>query len=174
MMIDNEPKDPRNDPRIISALKSHNLLHSGLSVAINSITIAGTQLTFKYTVTNQDESDLLILDPEKTGTNLFHYFTNGLSLRTLTYEEVFSSQIVPLAPTPWDSWSTSWLSELKAGASRQFTLNYSMNAPINPGNYNASFEFPGLTHGVTKDQLVQSNARIWIGDIFLNGKIIIP
>jgi hypothetical protein len=173
MTIDNKPKDPRNDPRIISALIDHNLLHSGLSVSINSINIIGTQLTFKFTVTNQDVSDLLILDLDKTGPNLFHYFTNGLSLRKLTYEEVFSSQISPTIPSPWNSWSTSWLSELKSGDSRQFTVNYSITSPINPGDYNASFEFPGLTYGVTKDQLFQSNNRIWIGDIRLTKKITI-
>lgn len=171
MTIDNKPSDPRNDPRIISALKDHNLLHSGLSVSINSINIVGAQLTFKFTVTNQDISDLLILDLDKTGPNLFHYFTNGLSLRKLTYEEVFSSQITPQIPSPQNSWKTDWLSKLKSGDSRQFTVNYSINSPINPGDYNASFEFPGLTHGVTKDQLFQDNIRIWIGDIFVNKKI---
>jgi len=167
MTIDNKPKDPRNDPRIISALKDHNLLHSGLSVLINSIDIVGTQLTFKFTVTNQDESDLLILDLEKTGPNLFHYFTNGLTIRKLTYEEVFSSQIAPENPVPWDSWKTDWLSELKSGGSRQFTINYTINSIINPGKYYIMFEFPGLTHGVTKDQLFQNNTRIWLGDIFM-------
>jgi hypothetical protein len=174
MTIDNKPKDPRNDPRFISALKDHNLLHSGLSVSINSINMVGTQLTFKFTVTNQDESDLLILDLEKTGPNLFHYFTNGLSIRKLTYEEVFSSQIAPQTPSPWNSWKTDWLSELKSGDTRHFTINYTINSPLNPGEYNALFEFPGLTYGVTKDQLFQDNNRIWIGDIFVTKKIIIP
>ena len=174
MTIDNKPKDPRNDPRFISALKDHNLLHSGLSVSINSINMVGTQLTFKFTVTNQDESDLLILDLEKTGPNLFHYFTNGLSIRKLTYEEVFSSQIAPQTPSPWNSWKTDWLSELKSGDTRHFTINYTINFPLNPGVYNAMFEFPGLTHGVTKDQLFHDNDRIWIGDIFVTKKIIIP
>ena len=174
MTFDNKPKDPRNDPRFISALKDHNLLHSGLSVSINSINMVGTQLTFKFTVTNQDMSDLLILDLEKTGPNLFHYFTNGLSIRKLTYEEVFSSQIVPQTPSPWNSWKTDWLSELKSGDTRQFTINYTINSPLNPGEYNAMFEFPGLTYGVTKDQLFHDNNRIWIGDIFMTKKISIP
>jgi hypothetical protein len=173
MTIDNKPKDPRNDPRIISSLKDHNLLHSGLSVLINSIDIIGTQLAFKFTVTNQDESNLLILDLNKTGPNLFHYFTNGLTIKKLTYEDVFSSQFVPETPSPWNNWKTNWLSELKSGESRQFTINYTINSTIYPGEYYALFEFPGLTHGVTKDQLFQKNIRIWIGDIFLTKKIII-
>lgn len=165
LTIDNKPQDTRNDPSIIFALKEHNLLHSGLSVSINSINITGTQLTFNFSVTNQDVSDLLILDVDKTGLNLFHYFTNGLSLRKLTYEEVFSSQIAPETPTPWNSWKTDWLSELKSGETRQFTINYTINSPISPGEYNALFEFPGLANQVTKDQLHQDNKRIWLGDI---------
>ena len=140
LTIDNEPKDPRNDPRLISELINHNLLHSGLSVMINSIDIVGSQLAFKFTITNQDESNLLILDLDKTGLNLFHYFTNGLTIRKLTHEEVFSSQIVPEIPSPRDSWKTNWLSELKSGESKQFTLNYTLNSSINPGEYLALFE----------------------------------
>jgi hypothetical protein len=171
--IDNKPIDTRNDPRIISALKEHNLLHSGLSIEINSIDIAGTQLVFKFTITNHDSSDLLILDPDKTGPGLFHYFTNGLSLRKLSYEEAFSSKIEVAPPSPWNSWKTDWLSELKSGDSKQFTINYTLESSISPGEYNALFEFPGLAFQVTRDQLCQNNKRIWLGDIQLNEKIVI-
>ena len=171
--IDNQPRDTRNDPRIISALKEHNLLHSGLSLSINSIGIKGAQLTFKFTVTNLDMSDLLILDLDKTGPNLFHYFTNGLSIRKLAYEEVFSSNIQSQIPSPWDSWEPDWLSELKSGDSRQFTIKYTLGSSINPGEYRASFVFPGLAFQVTKDQLYQRNKRIWLGDIQVTKKIII-
>lgn len=71
--IDNQPQDKRNDPRIISALKDHNLLHSGLSGEIKSIIRNGTQLTFSFVVSNKDESDLLILDPLRMGPKLFHF-----------------------------------------------------------------------------------------------------
>ena len=171
MTFDDQPADPRNDPRIISALAAHGLLHSGLSAAINSVDIAGTQLTFKFTVTNVDITDLLIIDLEKTGPDLFHYFTNGLSIRNVSHEEVFSSQIQPETPSPWNSWKSEWLSALKSGDSRQFTIIYSINAPLNPGEYTASFEFPGVSLGVTHDQLFQSNGRIWIGDVSVNKKI---
>ncbi len=172
MAVDNKPEDPRNDTRIISALSDHNLLHSGLSISFNSIDFEGGQLIFKFTVTNQDVSDLLIIDPDKTGLNLFHYFTNGLIIRQLTNEEVFSAHIVPEIPSPWNSWKTDWLSELKSGETRQFTINYSINSPLVPGEYIASFEYPGLALGVTIDNLFQGDNRIWIGDISIFRKII--
>jgi hypothetical protein len=160
--------DIRNDPRMIDILKQHDLLHSGLSVSSSSIEITGAQLSFKFTVSNQDQSDLMIIDLDKTGPNLFHYFTNGLRIYDLAHNEVFSSNIQHQAPDPWNSWKIDWLSELKSGDSREFTINYTINNPINPGEYDTYFEFPGLAHQVTKDQLYQGNSRIWLGDITHN------
>ncbi|MCK9414667.1 MAG: hypothetical protein M0Q53_20365 [Prolixibacteraceae bacterium] len=144
-----EKPDIRNNPRIIDILKQHDLLHPGLVISSSSIEISGTQLTFKFTVTNQDQSDLMIIDFDKTGPNLFHYFTNGLRIYDLAHNEVFSSNIQHLAPNPWNSWKSEWLSELKSGDSKQFTINYTINNPINPGEYDTTFKFPGLAYQVT-------------------------
>jgi hypothetical protein len=169
----NSDPDLRNDPQLIQSLKVHDLLHSGLSVVINSLVINGTQLSFSFTVTNQDKSDLLIIDLDKTGVNLFHYFTNGLIIRNLNNDIVFSSNVEYETPSPWNSWKIEWLSQLKSGESKQFTINYTISALINPGEYNALFEFPGLEFQVAKEQLFQTGGRIWLGDIQTNKKITI-
>ena len=171
--IDNKP-DVRNSPRIIELLKEHDLLHSGLSGSINSIELNDTQLSFKFTVVNHDLTDLLIIDLNKTGPNLFHYFTNGLYIRDLTHKEVFSSNINHQKPEPWNTWKTEWLSPLKSGDSLSFTINYAIETPISPGEYNALFEFPGLAYQVSKDQLFQGKNRIWLGDITLRKRLTIP
>lgn len=165
--------DVRKDPRLIEILKQNNLFHSGLTISSSSIEITGTQLTFKFTVTNKDESDLLIFDINKTGPNLFHYFTNGLFIYDLSHNEVFASTIQHQAPDPWDSWNIDWLSELKSGDSKEFTINYIINTPLNPGVYYTTFEFPGLAHQVTIEQLHQGTARVWLGDIELGKTITI-
>jgi hypothetical protein len=165
--------DPRNDPQFIQSLKEHNLLHSGLSVLINPLVINGNQLSFSFTVTNHDLSDLLIIDPDKTGPNLFHYFTNGLIIRNLNYDIVFSSNIEYATPSPWNSWKIEWLSLLRSGESRQFTINYTIGTPINPGEYNALFVFPGLEFQVKREELFQAGGRIWLGDVQANKKITI-
>jgi hypothetical protein len=163
-----------NDPRLINALKNNGLLHSGISVRIDKIEIIETHLYFSFTVNNYDQTSLLILDPDKMGAGLFHYFTNGLSISTADYDEVFSSSIVYQTPEPWNSWKIGWLSELKSGESRQFTINYSTDTPVDPGEYKAFFEFPGLSFQITKDQLYQGARRIWLGDILAAKNIIIP
>lgn len=169
-----EKPDIRNDPRLIAILKDQNLLHSGLAISASSIEITGTNLTFKFTITNHDQSDLMIIDPDKTGPNLFHYFTNGLYINDMNHSEAFSSTIAPQIPDPWNSWKLDWLSELKAGDSKQFIINYTINTPLNKGEYYATFSFPGLGFQVTKDQLLQGNNRIFLGDIQVANKITIP
>ena len=166
--IDDQPQDSRNDLRLISALKDHNLLHSGLSGQINNITVNDTHLTFSFIITNYDSSDLLILDPEKTGPRLFHYFTNAPVFYNITQNKVFSYNTDYQAPSPWDKWDMDWLSTLKSGDSRQFTFYYTINTPLTPGDYKISYEFPGLSKQIPIDQLFQGNTRIWLGDITLS------
>ena len=169
--IDNQPQDSRNDSRLISALKDHQLLHSGLSAEILDILVKDYHLTFSFIVTNYDNSDLLILDPEKTGPRLFHYFTNAPVFYNITQNKVFSYNTDYQVPTPWNSWDPDWLSELKSGDSRQFTFDYTINSPLTPGDYRISYEFPGLSNQITINQLFQGNNRIWLGDIPLTKNI---
>jgi hypothetical protein len=171
--MDKKP-DIRNCPRIVELLNNHNLLHSGLSGTVDFVELSGNQLSFGFTVKNHDNDDLLIIDLNKTGPNLFHYFTNGLYLRGLNNNVAFSSNVIHQKPEPWNSWSSEWLSILKSGEFKSFTINYTIETPINPGEYNASFEFPGLAYQVSKGQLYQANGRIWLGDINLKREITIP
>jgi hypothetical protein len=169
--IDDQPEDTRNDKRIISALKEHNLLHSGLSAEIKNIVINGSQLTFSFIVTNKDKTDLLILDPEKMGPNLFHYFTNEPIFFNISQKKLFFCSIEHQILSPWNSWNLGWLTELKSGDSKQFTFKYAIDSPFTPGDYKVSFEFPGLSNQITKDQLYQGNNRIWLGDITMTLKL---
>ena len=149
------------------------MFHSGLAISESSIEIAGTQLTFSFTITNKDESDLLIIDIKKTGPELFHYFTNGLYIRDKDYNELFSSNIQHQKPEPWNSWNIDWLSQIKSGESREFIINYTITEAIPSGEYVASFEFPGLSNQVSLEQLYQGTDRIWLGGISFKKRIIV-
>ncbi len=173
LWMGNQP-DMRNSPRLIEILKEHNLLHSGLSGEVDFVELNANVLSFGFTVTNHDHTDLLIIDINKTGPALFHYFTNGLYLRDQDHNEVFSSTIEHQTPEPWNGWKPEWLSVIKSGESMSFIINYPLDTPVNPGEYRLLFEFPGLAFQVSKDNLFQGNDRIWLGDITLRKKITIP
>jgi hypothetical protein len=158
--------DIRDDPRIIAALKEHDLLHSGLSVAINTLVMNSTGISFSFTVTSNDQSDLLFIDPDKTGVSLFHYFTNGLLISDVKDNSVvFENSITPVKPDPWNGWKPEWLSVIKPGESKTFVFSYPLLSSIKSGDYRAYFEFPGFHFQISKEQLNQHNGRIWMGEI---------
>lgn len=155
-----------NNSRLTDLLNRNNLLHSGLAVSSVSASVAGSELAFSFTLTNMDQTGLLILDPEKTGPGLFRYFTNGLYLYdTENNNEVFADNIQHLTPEPWNSWNIEWLTALGAGQSKGFTFTYTLSAPLQPGEYRALFEYPGLSFQVARDELFQNGARVWLGEI---------
>ncbi len=170
----NSKPDLRNDPGIIQLLNQHHILHSGLAISDISIKIAGPQLSFRFSISNQDRSDLLIIDINKTGPKLFHFFTNGLYIYDSSNNEVFSSTIQHQDPNSWNDWKIDWLTEIKSGESKAFTIDYPINNPIATGEYTVRFEFPGLGHQVTKDQLYQGTDRIWLGGVLIKQQILIP
>jgi hypothetical protein len=167
--------DVRNNPRIMSVFSRYNLLHNGLSVTSGSVETGGAgQLVFHFTVKNFDKSDLRIIDINKTGPNLFHYFTNGLYIYDSEDNEVFTSTINVQQADPWDSWSDNWLSTIKTGESKDFTITYPLNKTIGPGDYRISFMFPGFSYQISRDQLYQGDSRIWMGSVSFRKHIAIP
>ena len=161
----NDQPDLRNDPRIIQNLKKRDLLHSGLSVALNPPEISGPLCRLSFTVTNMDKSVLLILDPDKMGHRLFHYFTNGLYLLNLANNTVINSVLESQTPVPWNGWSMDWLTQLNPGETKNYTVSYSFDTIIGTGDYLAFLEYPGLSYQVSSFDLFQAKGRIWLGNI---------
>lgn len=157
--------DLRNDPRLIGALKDRNLLHSGLLLTINSIDCKSAQITFSFSITNKDQSALLILDPQKMGLNLFHYFTNGLIIKDKPYTRSITVKITSQTPSPWNGWKSEWFSRMATDETKTFIIDYPLDSPLSPGAYNVSFEYPGLAFQVNKEELQQNTGRIWLGSL---------
>ena len=157
--------DLRNDPRIIQSLKEKGILHSGLIVEISSLEISGTLARLSVIVTNMDKSDLMILDPDRMGHKLFHYFTNGLYLRDAAGTKMITTVLEFQTPVPWNGWSKDWLTQLSPGASKMFTVTYTFEEAVTPGSYSAWFVYPGLSSQVDLNELIQTSGRIWLGDI---------
>jgi len=165
--------DPRNDPRLISAFKEKGLLHSGLSLFIESLSVSGTTVNFSCIVTNHDESDLYIFDYNKMGPALFHFYTNGLIMVNKDQPEIIYCITNPRGPVPYDSWKMEWLSLLKSGKSVRLNIDYSIENPLKKGNYVAYFTFPGLTYQISRSDINQPMGRIWLGKVTGTRKVTI-
>jgi hypothetical protein len=169
----NNNKDLRNDPRFIKSLSDRNLLHSGLAVKISKIESNGSLISFTFTVTNMDNANLLILDPDLVGVNVFHYFTNGLSIKNISTGATTHVTIPPKAPVPLNGFLPTWLSSLSPTTTKSYTFLYSLGSALSPGEYSVTFLYPGLTSQVDIMNLYQKGTRIWLGDLTVTGKMTI-
>ncbi len=168
-----DPVDPRLDPRVEEALKKYSQFHAGLACEIVAVRSSepghvGLELELK----NEDSFDYCFLDPDKMGPGLFHYYTNGLTLRDVSMES-FTHQTEVIHPDPWDSWDTAWLSVIESGETVSRTISYTDFDPLPPGAYTALFRFPGLCHNVQKEDLEQTGGRLWLGDLDLQQLLIV-
>lgn len=163
--IDTIVKDKRSDPRIISALKQHNQYRDGLTCEIVSVEkTSGNGVVLELELMNKGVDDLLFLDPEKMGLELFHYFTTGLFLSNNSGRN-YAHQISVNHPDPWDSWNINWLSVIKSEEVKIISIEYSRFDAMPSGVFEASFNYPGLGFQISEDELLQAKGRIWLGDM---------
>ena len=163
--------DPRNDERIINVLKKSGQYRAGLTCNIITIQkLSSNTVKIEIQLTNHDLDNLLYLDPNKMGLGLFHYFTNGLILRDLSYNS-YSHKLTKLQPEPWNSWNIEWLSIIKSNETKTISIIYDNFETTPVGQYEANFIFPGLTYQIDKSNLNQDNGRIWLGKIQMKKKI---
>ena len=158
--------DPRNDKRIIGALKKYGQYHEGMSFEIQSVTKSNNKMILTAELYNPDTFAYYYLDPDKMGIGLFHYFTNGLSLGDQNHNYYTHKEVV-ITPEPWDSWDKNWMSLIKSGERKRIIIEYNNFEEIPPGNYMAHFSFPGLPFITEKKEIQQADGRIWLGGIYV-------
>ena len=172
-LMTGEGSDSREDPRIVDALKKYGQYREGLHCEISSCNYSAPgKVILKLELSNRDEVNYYYLDPEKMGLGLFHYFTNGLTLRDVEERQSYTNQTEHLSPYPWDSWDMDWMSLLEGGSSVTITLEYKNFDSVPSGSYLARFRFPGLAH-VERDQLAQRHGQIWLGKLELKSEVVI-
>jgi len=161
--IAGQEADLRGDEKILDALRKNNQLRQGLVcelVAIDKTATGGVSV--ELSLTNKDSEDLLYLDPEKMGNGLFHYFTNGLILWDSDYRQLTHHVSVEAAD---NNLSLEWLSVLAGNETKMISINYDSFDLIAPDQYTASFSFPSPGNLVTRNEVRQTDGRIWLGTI---------
>ena len=156
-------EDPREDVRVAKALLRYEQFHPGLACEIVEIRrVEAGHLELELELRNEDVYPYLYPDPEKMGSALYHYFTNGLSLRDAN-EVNYYHEMVPESPDPEGEWNPEWLSVIGSGANVRLIIDYPHFNEVPPGEYRAWFRFPGENYHLTRDDLVQEQGRIWMG-----------
>jgi hypothetical protein len=160
--------DPRDDKRIIAALKKYRQYHEGLHCKIQSIQVSNGKVVLNFELSNPDTFDYYYLDPNKMGFGLFHYFTNGPTFLDDPPTKYYTHKETIIHHDPWNSWKKEWLTLIKSGESKNISITYNQFDVMPAGKYRMYFEFPGLTNGISQKDLTLENGRIWLGSIGVN------
>ena len=163
--VGNSNDDPRNDSRIIEALRKYNQYKKGLSSEILSVQkLTDNKVKITLGLTNLDSDNLLYLNPYKMGLELFHYFTNGLIIKD-SQNNSYTHKLTIEEPEPWDSWKTDWLTVIKGNETKTISVIYNDFDILPSGEYTALFNYPGLSSQIEKEELKQNSGRIWLGQL---------
>ena len=164
-----EENDTRQNETVKSALKRAGLYHAGLSVQLMDIQMLENAdiatIMYDIRITNNDVNDLLVLDPDKMGVDLYHYFTIGPvlahSIKQLNYQ-AHHRNVSP--PSESEDWETAWFSAIKSGQSRSWSITLKGYDKIESGIYDCTFRFANPPRIERKDRYV-GQARYWLGEI---------
>ncbi len=161
--------DTRDNQMVKQALKAAGLYHAGLAAELQDVKVTDNSdiATVQYTlkITNNDVDDLLVLDADKMGSGLFHYFTNGPVISSeesqLMYQSLHKEFQHPPEGVEFDP---SWFTTIKSGQSKTWTITLKGYDAIQPGSYECDMHFSSPMR-ITLDERFVGKARYWLGDI---------
>jgi len=164
---------PQNNPNVKSALMKAGLYHGGISVTFDTtdtntlrmVENADTStISYKFTITNNDENNLYVLDPDKTGSGLFHRFTNGPVFKNLESGKLYESRWKKTVKLPsLEYWSPDWFIKLESGHSIQRTVILRGYSYFPTGEYIFEFRYDGKIFGMEKEVRELADGRYWLG-----------
>jgi len=109
-------KDLRSNEDVKNVLNIQGLLHEGLHITIDSLWIDNADtvtIRYKITVKNNDTDNLYILDPDKMGSDLFHYFNNGPIFYNSTNNIVYRSNYKKVTSPPLGTYEADWFTKIE-------------------------------------------------------------
>lgn len=165
---DNET-DTRSHLKVEEILIKQDLFHAGLTIELTSFQLVDNSdtATVDYTIKikNNDQDDIYIIDPEKMGSERFHYYTNGPHLWDYSKPKYIYSQFKHVvSPEPYDSWDIDWFTRLKSNQTIERIITLKGYPHIPQGNYVGYMNFSNPTR-ISKDKRYISNGRVWIGSV---------
>lgn len=167
----NDETDIRNDERIKNVLSKAGIYQGGVKASISGLSVINNDtalVKYKLSLTNNCNYPVYVLDADKTGGELFHYFTNGpLFYNIQTKNTNWAQYKSYYTPTPYNLVLPEWFTLLKADETitREITLKgYSR---FEKGDYEVSMRYQNPFIPKKEDRILNNN-NIWLGSTTTN------
>lgn len=162
------------DPKFVTALKDLGLYRGGLEVILtdvrleNNEALSKTTVAFDVELTNRDQGDLMILDPDRMVPG-FHGYRPWLFVEAVgsNRNKIPEQMRRPGGINPFDQ---EWLVKMPAGRELRFTLTREIEL-LEPGTYDCRLLFPG-PRDTGGQELDIGDARLWYGQVVSNDMVV--
>lgn len=163
--------DVRNDYRIKTALSRYGIYHESINVELKSVELISrsdtSTIAYTFRIKNTGDRDLYVPDPSRMGTELFHYYTNGINL-ALDRNHFYSSCYKTTEhPDPFWSWDYEWFTKIRKKSSLTCRIVLKGYPYIPDGNYSCDFIYTGPKN-LNKNERRKTDGEIWVGKIKSN------
>lgn len=166
------PNDIRKDNQIREALIEAGSFHEGIDINLISVGIVEnadtSTIKYKFEIINNDSDNLYVIDPAKTGSSLFHWWTNGVILKNTETNKHFGSDLKQVTHLdPILRWEPEWFTKINSGQSIEREIELKGYERIPEGNYLCSFNYSGPTK-IEKENRYTNDGRYWLGAVSSN------
>jgi len=166
--------DPREDLRIVEALKKYGQFRHGIQFEMVSVQVNSPEdVVLELDLWNEDDVNYYYWDPGKIGMGPYHYRTFGLSLHDTVDGTRYKHGVNPVPPDSWEPMDLDYMSLLKSDSSVRLTITYDRFDTVPPGNYVAIFDFPAPTFVAAREDLDQADGQIWLGEQSLAREVVV-
>lgn len=157
---------------IKQSLIDNNLLHEGITIELdstntNTIIVLDNSdtatISYTITITNNDENDLFIMDPDITGSEIFHYYNNGPDFFNIDTKKEYKSWYKEIAQLPTiNYWSPEWFIKLSSMESIKRTIVLKGYSKFSNGSYLVECRYNSPLK-MSNDDVFDSDKRYWYG-----------
>ncbi len=142
--------DIRKNEMVKKTLIELGLFHGGIKVSIDTTdspikVFSDSTLEYTLKFQNDDVDDIFILDPDKTGMEVFGFYNNGPNLENIDTKKTYSSVNYlhgTAPPGSLEAFDPNWYTLLKSGESVKRTLKAKFISSIPPkGTYKIQTDY---------------------------------
>lgn len=151
-------EDLRNHRQVEEGLRELGLYRAGITLTLEHINPRDG--SYRFTLHNNESKSLWVFDPEKAGTGIFHYYTNGLQCFNWAKKQSVNLNIP--SKTPQESFNPEWYTEIKPHQTIMREIVTGQRIPI--GEYTCRFFYSGPIE-IDRRARIMANGRIWMGTI---------
>jgi hypothetical protein len=162
--------DPRDCDGLKSCSASDSIFRGGIEIrfdACNSVRIVDNSDTstveYTFIIENHDMEGIYVFDPQKSGSDIFYYFSKGPYFYHSDSSIVYSPRYKKSEKPDMNfNWQSTWYTRIEKGQYLVRTVRLKAYAKFLPGDYIFELKY-SCPNQISREQRYKPDGRYWIG-----------